>query len=225
LLSCPTASIGAAAGDYPRLYISRLPMPLARDVYYCGFNSRRSYGANSYFITAGEGNWLIDSPRFVSHLVTRFREMGGLRYIFLTHQDDVADAAKYAAEFGAKMIIHEADADAMPSAHIKVSGTADCHYADNITVIPTPGHTRGHCVLLFRDEYLFTGDHLAWDREQQKLEAFDDFCWYSWEEQKQSLAKLLNYNFRFVLSGHGQRHNFADTAEAHSALRTLVEQL
>ena len=38
--------------------------------------------------------------------------MGGVRYIFLTHRDDVADHAKWAAEFGAERIIHESECNA-----------------------------------------------------------------------------------------------------------------
>src|SRR5207253_1951462 len=81
-------------------------------IYYNGFNSEKSFGANSYFLQHPNGNWLIDSPRYVRHLVTAFERMGGIKYIFLTHEDDVADAGRYAAQFGATRIIHSADAEA-----------------------------------------------------------------------------------------------------------------
>jgi len=29
----------------------------------------------------------------------------------------------------------------------------------DLLVIPTPGHTRGHVVFLYRKKFLFTGDH------------------------------------------------------------------
>ena len=38
--------------------------------------------------------------------------MGGVKYMFLTHQDDVADHALWAKEFGAQRIIHESEANA-----------------------------------------------------------------------------------------------------------------
>ena len=44
--------------------------------------------------------------------------------------------------------------------------------APGFLAIPTPGHTRGHCVLLFGGRFLFTGDHLAWDRDERRLEAY-----------------------------------------------------
>jgi glyoxylase-like metal-dependent hydrolase (beta-lactamase superfamily II) len=91
-------------------------------------------------------------------------------------------------------------------------------------VIPTPGHTAGHCVLLHRNRYLFTGDHLAWDRDTNALEAWPDYAWYSWEQQKESLAKLLQYQFEWVLPGHGQRVHLPKQ-EMHDAMTRLVEHL
>jgi glyoxylase-like metal-dependent hydrolase (beta-lactamase superfamily II) len=71
--------------------------------------------------------------------------------------------------------------------------------------IQTPGHTRGHCVLLVNDRFLFTGDHLDWDRGQQRLSASENYCWYSWPEQAESMQRLADYHFEWVLPGHGQR--------------------
>ena len=58
-------------------------------------------------------------------------------------------------------------------------------------VIPVPGHTRGSAALLFRDEYLFSGDHLSWSSEDGTLDAHPRVCWYSWKEQVRSVEKLL----------------------------------
>ena len=66
-------------------------------------------------------------------------------------------------------------------------------------------HTEGHCVLLFRRHFLFTGDHLAWDRDGQRLLAFRNYCWYSWPRLVESMRRLAAYRFAWVLPGHGQR--------------------
>ena len=42
------------------------PLVVEAPVLYCGFDSRKSYGGNSYFIRHAAGNWLIDSPRLLS---------------------------------------------------------------------------------------------------------------------------------------------------------------
>jgi len=54
-------------------------------------------------------------------------------------------------------------------------------------MIPTPGHTKGHAVFLYRDTFLFTGDHLAWSETRGHLYAFRSACWYSWPEQIKSI--------------------------------------
>src|SRR5207247_11075261 len=77
--------------------------------------------------------------------------------------------------------------------------------APGFLAIATPGHTKGHCVLLFEDRFLFTGDHLDWDRDEEHLSASEDYCWYSWPEQAESMERLATYRFEWVLAGHGQR--------------------
>src|ERR1700719_2460627 len=69
LLCCPTGSIGTTGTNLSREVMPQLPMELATGVYYCGFNAEESFGANSFFVKHPQGNWLIDSPKFISHLV------------------------------------------------------------------------------------------------------------------------------------------------------------
>ncbi|MGE0475105.1 MAG: ferredoxin, partial [Nitrospirales bacterium] len=111
LIACPVGSIGTKVKDAKVFSEARASFPLHIEdgVYYAGFNSEKSFGANSYFIRHLSGNWLVDSPRYLKQLVRFFEDQGGLRYIFLSHEDDVADAAHYAKYFGAKRIIHQAD--------------------------------------------------------------------------------------------------------------------
>jgi glyoxylase-like metal-dependent hydrolase (beta-lactamase superfamily II) len=72
-------------------------------------------------------------------------------------------------------------------------------------IIPTPGHTEGHCVLLYKNQFLFSGDHLWWRRKRKQLGASSSVAWYSWRKQTESMARLLNYDFEWVLPGHGER--------------------
>jgi glyoxylase-like metal-dependent hydrolase (beta-lactamase superfamily II)/ferredoxin len=217
LLCCPTGSIGCRANDRPPTAMDEFPLPLEEPVYYSGFNSPKSYGGNSYFVRESAGNWLIDSPKFLPRLVRRFEELGGIAKIFLTHSDDVADAALYAAHFGSARIIHRAELRSQPDAEIVLDGEEAVALAPGFLAIPTPGHTLGHCVLLLRQRFLFTGDHLAWDRHERQLEAFEDYCWYSWPRQVESMQRLAGYAFEWILPGHGQR--------VHLPLATMRQQM
>lgn len=205
LLACPTGSIGTQGVNETRTVIDDFPLEIEDDVFACGFNSPKSYGGHSYFIRHPEGNWLIDSPRFVQHLVKKFERLGGISKIFLTHRDDVAEAAAYARHFGAERFIHIEERGAQPDAEHFFEGYEPIPVGKDFLIVPTPGHTKGHSVLLFRDRFLFSGDHLWWSRVRNGLSASRDFCWYSFPEQLKSLARLKDFRFEWVLPGHGEK--------------------
>lgn len=209
LLSCPTSSIGTV--DKPKNIKEvqqNLPALVTENIYHCGYHSEKSYGAASYLIVRPEGNILIDSPRFVPPLVKNIEAMGGIRYLYLTHRDDVADHQKYRDHFGCDRILHADEINAgTRSVEIQLSGSETHQIADDLLVISVPGHTKGHTVLLYNNKFLFTGDHLAWSESLQHLIGFRTACWYSWSAQIKSMQNLANYDFEWVLPGHGRRYN------------------
>jgi glyoxylase-like metal-dependent hydrolase (beta-lactamase superfamily II)/ferredoxin len=222
LVSCPTGSIGCLGNDDPKTVMGDFPLAVEEPVYYCGFNSPKSYGGNSYFVRHPAGNWLIDSPKFLPQLVKRFAELGGIANIFLTHRDDVADAERYAKHFGARRFIHRDELSSQPDAESVFDGTDPIELAPGFVAIPTPGHTLGHTVLLFANRFLFTGDHLEFDRDTKRLSAFVNYCWYSWPRQIESMAKLAEHSFEWVLPGHGQRV-WLPREEMRKQMRGVVE--
>ncbi|MCH7573782.1 MAG: MBL fold metallo-hydrolase [Candidatus Marinimicrobia bacterium] len=224
LLSCPTGSIGSLGKEAISEVMGDFPLAIEDEVYYCGFASPKSFGGSSYFIRHPEGNWLIDSPKYLPKLVHAIESMGGIRYIFLTHRDDVAEADRYAARFDSERIIHRAELSAQPGAEIILEGDEAAEIAPNFLVIPTPGHTRGHLVLLHHNRYLFTGDHLWWSRRRERLGAYRRFCWYSWPEQIESMKTLLDYSFEWVLPGHGQRIQLPPNV-MHENLNLLISHM
>ena len=208
LVSCPTASIGtvAKASDLAEAQ-AEFPLPIAGEVFHCGYHSESSFGATSYFIRRPGGNILVDSPRFAAPLVRRLEEMGGVAWLLLTHRDDVADHAKFAKHFGLRRVIHERDARGLDGVET-VSGESPVQLMPGVTVIPVPGHTAGHVAFHVEGTggpFLFTGDHLAYDDEVGQLEAWPDVCWYDWGEQTKSMERLLAHPFEWVLPGHGRR--------------------
>ncbi len=114
LLCCPTGSIGTKEKTTPKIFVRNFPLLIEDNVYYSGFNSPSSYGANSFFVKEETGNWLVDSPKYLPFLADQIEKLGGIKYIFLTHRDDVADAQKYAQRFSAGRIIHLDDLGAQP---------------------------------------------------------------------------------------------------------------
>jgi glyoxylase-like metal-dependent hydrolase (beta-lactamase superfamily II)/ferredoxin len=209
LVACPTASIGTTEHHDARLGIDAFPELISENVYFCGFTAESSFGAWSYLIVRPEaegGNVLIDSPRFATQLVKRIDAMGGMRKMFLTHKDDVADHDRFAAKYHCERIMHEDDGAARHGIETVIRGADPLQIDRELIAIPVPGHTRGHVVLLYRNKFLFTGDHLAWSPERNSLIAFRRACWYSWAEQTKSMETLLDFEFEWVLPGHGRIH-------------------
>jgi glyoxylase-like metal-dependent hydrolase (beta-lactamase superfamily II) len=204
--------------------VDDFPLHVEDEVFYNGFTAQSSFGGSSYFVQHPEGNWLIDSPRYVRHLVEYFDAMGGIATIFLTHRDDVADADRYAQRFASRRIIHDGDRRAQPDAETVLEGTDPIALGKDFLAIPTPGHTRGHCVLLYRSRFLFSGDHLWWSRGRQSLHASREVCWYSWPEQTASMEKLLDHDFEWVLPGHGERQRLG-AQRMRSGLLGLIRRM
>jgi len=208
LVACPTGSIGTVSRADARGAIAAFPEKIAENVSFCGFTAESSFGAWSWLIERPEGNVLVDSPRAANPLVKEIERRGGVRLLFLTHKDDVADHAALARRFGCERILHERDVTSdTRGVERQLSGDEPVALAPDLVAIPTPGHTRGHSALLYRERFLFTGDHLAWSQKRGGLIAFRDACWYSWTEQIRSMEKLLDFRFEWVLPGHGARYH------------------
>jgi glyoxylase-like metal-dependent hydrolase (beta-lactamase superfamily II)/ferredoxin len=217
VVSCPTASIGAERSA--REAARSLPVAIAERVFRCGYSSDASYGAQSYYLQREDGNVLVDSPRFAAPLSKRLAELGGVRKMFLTHSDDVADHARFHERFGCDRILHRDDD------HIGAEISLDANPREigrGLKVVPVPGHTRGSCALLADDIFLFSGDHL-WGSEG-RLAMGRGVCWYSWPEQKRSLRRLLDYRFEWVLPGHG-RSLHLPAPKMRAALESLLRSL
>ncbi len=219
LVACPTGSIGTESKRDVRGVLHAFPEVVDGEVHFCGYTSKDSFGAWSYLVVRPGGNLLFDSPRAARPLLDRIEEMGGVSRLLLTHRDDVADHEQFRRVFSCERVIHADDAVAAPTAERKVQGTEPVDLGDDVLMIPTPGHTRGHAVYLYRGTYLFTGDHLAYSPRRGHLVGFRDACWYSWERQIESMERLLDFDFTWVLPGHGERFH----AESAVAMRREVE--
>jgi len=247
LVACPTGSIGTTTREDPRPAIAAYPETVEDEVSFCGFTSADSFGAWSYFVErpggvheadpsgarsirapsgpvrARRANVLVDSPKAVPRLLGEFERRGGVGTMFLTHRDDVADHEAFRRRFSCERVLHESDVSrGTAEVEIVLRGEDPVRLADDLLAIPTPGHTRGHAVLLYRDRFLFTGDHLAWSRRRGALVAFRDACWYSWTEQTKSMERLLDYSFEWVLPGHGGWHRAESAAEMRRELERCV---
>lgn len=185
LVSCPTASIhaeGFKPSDVAAAAAAFLPcdapgvVPPAEGgppVRFLGYTSGRSFGASAYLLLLKDGNVLVDSPRFDPRLLKKIEALGGAKWFFLTHRDDVADHARWAAKLGARRIMHSKECNEQQGTdkvEAKLEGEGpwtlrDCGSSeeggsdDEIKFVLQPGHTEA-CVAMFHfpSKSLFTGD-------------------------------------------------------------------
>lgn len=207
LLSCPSASIGTSADHDLAAARAAFPEEIVAGVHHCGFHDRKSYGAAAYLLRRPAGNVLFDLPRFTRPLIERIEALGGVARIVMSHRDDVGDHRKWARHFGAPRLMHRADAEdaGIEGLEDLIDGEDARQLAEDLLIIPTPGHSRGSISLLVREEVLLSGDHIAFSRRLGHLYAFRDYCWGSWEEVRRSVEKLKAHRFSWVLPGHGRR--------------------
>ncbi|MCT7997353.1 MBL fold metallo-hydrolase [Laspinema olomoucense] len=224
LLACPTASIGTV--DKPKdikKAQESFPLLIDNNIYHCGYHAESSFGAASYLIQRPEGNILVDSPRFSPPLVQQLESRGGIRYLYLTHQDDVADHQKFAEYFRCDRILHQDEINPRTrEVEIQLTGYEPIELESDMVIIPLPGHTKGHTVLLYQNKFLFTGDCLAWSHRLNQLIAFRDACWYSWPELIKSLHKLKDYSFEWILPGHGRRYHAENAQQMQQELQRCL---
>jgi glyoxylase-like metal-dependent hydrolase (beta-lactamase superfamily II) len=160
-----------------------------------------SFGGISYLVAAGEMNFMVDVPEFVEKNLSFIEDHGVPEFIFLTHRDDVADAVMFREKFGSKLIIHETEKYAVRKPDITFK---DTYQIEDATIIHTPGHSPGSSSLYYpASKVMFTGDHVIADRGKPVAE---DFSWtYDYQLQLESARKLLDYDFEYILAGHGGR--------------------
>jgi glyoxylase-like metal-dependent hydrolase (beta-lactamase superfamily II)/ferredoxin len=218
LVACPTASIGTDDRAGLREAAAAFPQTIEAEVSFCGYTSRRSFGAWSYLIERRGGNVLMDSPRLGEPLLRTLEARGGVRFLVLSHIDDVAEHEALRRRFSCERVMHRADGLAGLERYL--DGEEPVPLAEDLLLIPTPGHTAGSTCLLYREAFLFTGDHLWWNPEKRRLSASRSLNWYSWKRQLASLEKLLSFDFRWVLPGHGASYQ----AESSAAMRRELER-
>jgi glyoxylase-like metal-dependent hydrolase (beta-lactamase superfamily II) len=176
-----------------------------------------TFGGKGFLVVGPKYNVLVDTPACTPRVIQAVRACGGLRYIFLSHRDEIGELQALRRALGGAVIAHRSEA------HL-VRGGADLVFDKDFEVEPgmwvvhTPGHSPGSaCLLMHRGrlKMLFTGDHVL--RRRAGVPAPLKFPWtWDWEAQVASARRLLDLEFDYLIPSHDDRlpHGWFDDARA-----------
>ena len=176
---------------------------------------------NCYVIFAGAENAIVVDPGGSFVAIDTYLQKNGVKNlsVLLTHAhfDHILAVKELSDKYGAYVVIGKDDADSLNSDYnlaeamgleelpeIRVDKTVEDGekfelYNIPISVIATPGHTKGSVCYII-DDIIFAGDTLF--RESYGR---TDFAGGSYAEMKKSLRKLFSLQGEYrVLTGHGE---------------------
>ena len=195
--------------------------------------------ANSYLVFDNDGSLILidtgiakDGKKIAEYITSKLgRRLSDVRTIVLTHchMDHSRGAASLKASTGAKLAIHEADADfvsakvlypspqgfiglffSLLSPFFKISPVQpDLRLKENdivgesLLVVHTPGHTPGSIALYDKKrKVMFVGDTLRYS--SGKIEGPPKLFTPDMSQARQSIQKISQLSFETMLSGHGR---------------------
>lgn len=219
MVSCP---VGAIRLYRPDRYVKKVieedfPIPVDAQnlpgVYHLGYHHRDTLGATPYFIVRPSGgNIMIDCPRFNARLADQLADLGGVDFAIFTHKDTVEGQLAWKREFPKlQRIIHRFDATSDINFEARLNGKGPWSLGDDIQILYVPGHTLGSIAVLYNstvDSALFSGDHIGWSEKLARLDGFSRFNRAGLETQAESMEKLTEYEFQWILPAQGMRYRF-----------------
>lgn len=124
--------------------------------------SPSTHGGRSFLVTGPKYNLMVDTPACTPRVLNAVRLTGGLRYLFLSHHDEIGEIEAIHRVTGGAVIMHRSRMDQVPCGVDLVFDT-DFEVEPGVTVIHTPARSLdSSCLLVHRGELrvLFTGNHI-----------------------------------------------------------------
>eukprot|EP00177_Eucheuma_denticulatum_P007818 GFKZ01014229.1.p1 GENE.GFKZ01014229.1~~GFKZ01014229.1.p1 ORF type:complete len:268 (+),score=31.53 GFKZ01014229.1:535-1338(+) len=240
--ACPTGSIrtqipnkraAEANASFPLPVEDSLVETPVPDVFYNGFASPKTFGGSSWLLLHRGSDphaIMFDCPRFFGPLAKRIKDLakdvGGVRYLVLSHQDDVAGHDKWAEALGAKRVIHKDECNSWQGTDVcevqLTNNDFPYELSEGSQLIHVPGHSLGSIALLHQPtESLFTGDHIMFRRSVGKVSG-GGFS-QSVPLQTVSVEKLSDVPFRHGWPGHGGHFHFESAEERRQVIADAVK--
>ena len=144
---------------YPDLWQTRPEHPFGPEL-----------STHAYLLTRSSVNVLFYNSACLDEY-DQIQQLGGMAFQFLSHRDEAGkNLEQVKSRFLNKLCCHQLEERAVAkNSPVDLVFEKRGIYADDIEVIPTPGHTAGSVCFLYRSPhgktYLFTGDTIFPDRD------------------------------------------------------------
>ncbi len=152
--------------------------------------NRQTLGGTAYFIETTAGNVLVDCPPWT--LATQqFLGDRGVRWLFLTHRNAMAQVKTLQAALGCEVVVQEQEAYLLPELETQTFHR-EAEIAPGLTAIWTPGYSPGSACLHWASQdggVLFTGRHLLPTR-QGGITPLRTSKTFHWPRQLKSVTAL-----------------------------------
>ena len=182
-----------------------------------------TFGGKGFLVAGPKYNVMVDTPACTDDVIRAVRVAGGLRYIFLSHRDEIGEVCALKQALGGAVILHRSEASLVPCG-TDLPFDTDFEVEPGLRVIHTPGHTPGSsCLLLHRGDLkvLFTGDHIL--RRRDEVPAPLHFPWtFDWDAQVASARRLLDLDFDYLVPSHDARLARGYFDDAHARLESAL---
>ena len=153
--------------------------------------NRETLGATSYLILKNSGNILVDCPAADQANLQFLRDMGGVRWLFLTHRGGIGkQISQMQATLGFSVLIQEQESYLTPDVNT-ITFSDRFALSDDCYCFWTPGHSPGSSCLYWNalGGVLFTGRHLL-PESSDRIAPIRLAKTFHWPRQLQSVAAL-----------------------------------
>ncbi|MCH8292858.1 cupin domain-containing protein [Candidatus Poribacteria bacterium] len=182
------------------------------------FSEMRQIDFNGYLWIRSEGNVLIDPVPMIDSDLAQLDELGGAAWMVITNRDHEREAEAFRKRTGAKVVVHEADADGL-------SGKADRLITDGEEIVPglraiqlRYGKSPGEIALYFLEKGMVLFGDLIVGEPIGALTLLADEKLGNPPKAALELRKILALPFNAILVGDG--HSIL-----HEARQRLIECL
>lgn len=202
------------------------PLPERPDIYWIEVYDPQTYHAQSYLLVHPEGNILIDVPAYRKEVIRALQERGGVRYIFITHKDDIGSAGTFQEFFHARIILHRSEAHYVRDGQVDIAFDGDLSLYPDVVIVHLPGHTPGSAALLDlrAPAALFCGDAINVKDTHELFVPRHPFD-FDARLKRITLRKLLQYPFELVLPAHPAHPGLYLPAGGRQHLEQLLRRI